>query len=466
MIHYTSMLHYELKRGSRRDMKKMIENFLTNGHDFLEDDNLQKFRFSLLNSLMLIAIFFTSLNIITSLLGFVDFSRPYLIALFIYTLASLSTLFLLRQNKKHYTWIVNFAIFSGLSLFYFALVTAPTDEFRLIWFFLALFVSFILMGKRYGLLIMLFILLSIFIINHFHDLEFSRLALFTFFNSFLIFTAFAYFFLAKIEKDAKEFTFLNNKLQEKVSQEVKQRQVQEKMLLQQCRLASMGEMIDSIAHQWRQPLMNINAILMNMDRIIEIHQDPKQPLEKKMDEVITLTTHMSQTIEDFRSLFKMDKEKHLFDIIDAASDVLSLLETSLKELTVHFEHPAQMKCHGHKNELIQVLMILLNNAIEALNTTKTESKAIYLTLKHSNSKDIMISVEDNAGGIEERFLEVIFDPYFTTKERTGGTGLGLYVAKIIIEQNMQGKLEVTNTPKGAKFTITLRRGNVDHIEEA
>jgi len=431
---------------------KLLDNFLTSGHHFSENENLQKFRFSLLNSLLLIATFFTFLNCLASLVNFISYSPLYQMILFIYGIICLVTIYLLRK-KTLYSLVVNITIMGSLLLFYFALLTSVQDELRLVWFFLVVFAAFVLVGKKYGLVLMLFILSSVFIINYYHDLGYSKLALFSFFNSFLIFTAFSYFFLEKIEKDALEFSVLNQKLKAKVSHEIHQREEQEQILLQQCRLASMGEMIDSIAHQWRQPLMNINAILMNMERGLETKENPKEYLENKMDEVITLTTHMSQTIEDFRALLKADKQKVHFFIEKSIRHALELFDGLLRDIDVQVTPVEKLTFYGYNNELIQVIIIILSNAIDALNTHNIQSKQITIDIKVE--KQLFISIEDNAGGIEEKYLQKIFDPYFTTKERNGGTGLGLYIAKIIIEQNMHGKLSVENTEHGAKLTIEI-----------
>ena len=431
-----------------------LDNFLTSGHYFDEKENLAKFRFSLLNSLLIIATFFTVINCAASIFNFITFTSLYEKFLFVYVLVNIFSIYLLRKNKNMYFLTVNIILISSLFIFYAALITAPTDEFRLIWFFLVLFASFLLLGKKYSFFLMVFILSSIFATNFFiMDLGYSRLALFTFFNSFTIFTAFAYFFLDKIEKDALEFHKLNTRLKDKVSVEVQQRQKQEKMLLRQCRLASMGEMIDSIAHQWRQPLMNINAILMNMERSIETKENPKEYLEKKMDEVITLTTHMSQTIEDFRALLKADKQKVHFFIDKSIRHALALFEGPLKDIDIQVSVEEKLTFHGYNNELIQVIIILLSNAIDILNSKHINPKYLYIDV--TLDTHLHISIEDNAGGIEEKYLDSIFDPYFTTKNATGGTGLGLYIAKIIIEQNMHGKLTVVNTKRGAKFTLSI-----------
>ena len=312
-------------------MEGILNNFLSSGHSFAESDNLQRFRFALLNSLLLIASVFTLVNFFASVFKIVPFAPIYEKTLLFYTLACLFSLFLLRKKKKYYLIAVNNIVFSSLILFYMALFVVLDDEFRLIWFFLVVFASFVLMGKKYGIILTLLLLVSIILINQRFDLGFSELALFTFINSFLIFSAFSYFFLDKIEKDALEFKLLNNKLENNVNEEIQQRKEQEEMLLRQSRMANMGEMLDSIAHQWRQPLMHINSILMNMDNSLDTENtnnkknQGKDYLENKIDEVATLTAHMSQTIEDFRGLFKVEKEQTHFALESAINDVLTLM---------------------------------------------------------------------------------------------------------------------------------------------
>ena len=436
---------------------KFLNQFLISGHSFSENENLIKFRFSFLNSLLVVSIIATSMTFLASFLGIVNTNIIFQQMMFIFIVINIFLIYFLRKNKKYLSLAVHIVIGSGLILFYFALFTVRIDEFRLIWFFVALFAVFIFMGKIYGLIVAILIMLSILLINKYATIEYSDPAIGTFTIAFLVFTAFAYFFLGKIEKDAVEFTILNDKLKEKVSQEVQQRQEQEKMLLHQCRMASMGEMIDSIAHQWRQPLMNINAILMNMDRAIETKNKTPQYMENKMDEIINLTTHMSQTIEDFRSLFVTDRAKFSFDVNASIHHALSIFKEPLKEIKLTFNDKKKIMHYGHDNEFIQVIIILISNAIEILDIRNIEKKTLHIHVS-KDTKHLTMSVQDNAGGIREENIPHIFDPYFSTKKGTGGTGLGLYVAKIIIEQNMQGTLSASNTNEGAKFEITIPKG--------
>ncbi|MEE9325810.1 MAG: ATP-binding protein [Cocleimonas sp.] len=249
---------------------------------------------------------------------------------------------------------------------------------------------------------------------------------------------------------------LNEQLKGNVIQEREQREEQEQMLLRQCRMANMGEMLDSIAHQWRQPLMHINSILMNMDYSLEKKDNDKVYLGSKIEEVTLLTSHMSQTIEDFRGLFKTELEQTEFSVDNAINDVLQLMKNGLKDIEISFYVTSEIKIISYKSELIQVVIIILSNAVDALNKEKTKNKKIHIFIQEVDN-ELRISFEDNAGGIEPENIATLFDPYFTTKEQTGGTGLGLYIAKIIIEQKMDGKLTVKNTAKGANFTIILKK---------
>jgi signal transduction histidine kinase len=437
-------------------MGKTIDNFLTSGHEFTGNDNLQKFRFSMLNSLLVIAALFSFVNYFAFIFKYIVLTPIYAKAVLAFALVCFCIIYLLRIRKNLYPIAVIIILVSALSLFFFALITSVQDEFRLIWFFLTLFVGFILMGKKYGLLLMLLILASIYYIEHSSGLGLSKLAMFTFSNSFLIFTAFAYFYLQKIERDSLEFKLLNDKLESKITQEIQQRKEQEQMLLRQCRMANMGEMMDSIAHQWRQPLMHINSILMNMDNALEAKKNRKDYLGNKIDEVASLTTHMSQTIEDFRNLFKAEKEKTQFALNIVIADVLTLMKNGFNNIDVIFNAKGNITILGYRSELIQVIIILLSNAVEALDKSNTQNKKIEITTEASDDSAV-ISIEDNGGGISLENIVNIFDPYFTTKDQSGGTGLGLYIARIIVEHKMSGKITACNTGVGARFTIMLSK---------
>jgi len=428
---------------------RRFETLLTSGFAFEEEENLLRFKFKLLNITLMTSLVFTMFNITISKLAIYPMGNAYEYAMFGYAVTNLFSLFLLRRSRAYYFLVANMVIYASLALFAYTLVHMTQDEMRVLWFFIVQLVAFVLLGRNYAIFLMFFILILTGILSYFYDLKLSYYAYITFADTFVLFTIFAAAFLTKIEHDSKELMQLNLRLKEKVTREVVQRKSQEKMLLQQCRLASMGEMIDSIAHQWRQPLMHINAVLLNLDRTIEIEYTANSYLDGKMSEVIDLTTHMSQTIEDFRHLFRNDKEKSAFEISQAITDIKITLSENIP--SVYYT--------GHFNELIQVILILLNNAAEILEQREILSKRIWINMEQVGER-ITISIQDNAGGIPRDDLEYIFDPYFSTKKTIGGTGLGLYIAKIIVEQNNHGTLTATNQGEGALFTISLRS---DHV---
>jgi len=431
-----------------------MDVYLKNGHFFPKENHLEKFRFTLLNLLTHTIVIFTSLYYLLTLFDLLPIVPIFQQSLLIHILITSFSIWLLKKDKKYYLFVSNVTIISSTILFYISFIIMVDDEFRMVWFLLDIFVAFMLMGRRYGMALVIVIFLSVIYSFLYLKVSFSELAIYHFFNSVIVFTIFSFFFFRKIEKDSHEFNRLYRKLSDTISHEIEENEAQKKILLQQSRLANMGEMIDSIAHQWRQPLMHINAILMNMERGLQTKENPKEYLEHKMDEVIALTGHMSQTIEDFRSLLRTDKEKTNFDIDKSIQQALELLEGSLKDITVQIKGDKKLSFFGFHHEFIQVIIILLSNAIDILKIRNIKLKRITIAPSTLND-NLILYIEDSAGGIEKDHMDIIFDPYFTTKDNIGGTGLGLYIAKIIIEQNMSGTLSAKNTKNGARFTINI-----------
>ncbi len=240
----------------------------------------------------------------------------------------------------------------------------------------------------------------------------------------------------------------------------------EKQLYDQSRLAQMGEMISMIAHQWRQPLGAISASVIGIKTKIQMQKfdltssegrvEQEQYLMKKLDKMGTYVEHLSTTIEDFRNFFKPNKEKttvNLEEVITKALNIVhpGILDNHIKiEKNIHFENDIET----YSNEILQALLNILKNAIDHFETTNIESP--YINIKgYEEKRNFIIRICDNGGGIPEKIIDKIFDPYFSTKDDKNGTGLGLYMTKTMIEDHCNGRLEVSNFNGGAAFKITL-----------
>jgi C4-dicarboxylate-specific signal transduction histidine kinase len=224
------------------------------------------------------------------------------------------------------------------------------------------------------------------------------------------------------------------------------------LLLQQSRMAAMGEMISYIAHQWRQPLHLISLLVQNLETAPKPGQAPSGCRTRTIEQVLDLVQHMAATIDDFRDFFRTDKERELFSLEEATRRIVEFVEADLKTHLIEITLDAEdnLLVMGYANEYSHVLLNLLNNAKEALLERNTPAPRVHIRLFREGGTSV-ITVQDNAGGIPEPIREKLFDAYFTTKET--GTGIGLYLSKIIVEKRLQGSISVRNINGGAKFRI-------------
>jgi len=245
-------------------------------------------------------------------------------------------------------------------------------------------------------------------------------------------------------------------LESKINEEIFKRSEQEKLLIQQSKLASMGEMIGNIAHQWRQPLGELSALLINLQVKHEFNDLDDAYMLASIQQCVKINSFMSGTISDFQNFFKPSKEKEVFEISEACERAISILQASLKYhgIEFSFDISEKMEVLGYPNEFAQALLNILSNAKDVLSEREINNPFIRLYLK-KGYKYILIVIEDNGGGIANEHMDRIFEPYFTTKYAKQGTGIGLYMTKMIIENNMGGVINVKNTESGALFTIKL-----------
>ncbi|MBF0456302.1 MAG: PAS domain S-box protein [Nitrospirae bacterium] len=256
---------------------------------------------------------------------------------------------------------------------------------------------------------------------------------------------------------------LNDHLMELVTEEIQKRQRNEQLLIQQSKMASMGEMIGLIAHQWRQPLNAVGMIVQDIKQAYIYGELDELYINNSVDTTMKQVYFMSKTIEDFKNFFKPSKERVRFNITVAIEELLAMFSHIFKksDVDISFEtwQDAIMFTEGYPNEFKQVVLNIMNNAKDAITSKRDAGNIItgLIEINLSNNEQldkVIVSMRDNGGGIPEQIIEKIFDPYYTTKGDQG-TGIGLYMSKTIIETNMGGTLTVKNVDEGAEFMITL-----------
>ncbi|MBF0320238.1 MAG: response regulator [Nitrospirae bacterium] len=263
-----------------------------------------------------------------------------------------------------------------------------------------------------------------------------------------------------------------NELLEQVNKE------KEEMLVQQSKMAAMGEMIRAIAHQWKQPLNILGLVVQDIQDSYEYGELDKSQIDRSVNETLKQIDFMSNTIEDFQNFMKPDKGKQVFNVQQAAGEIFFLLSAQLKanyisySLTCHIHNKSfrsfteievckECEITSYNNEFKQVILNLVSNSKDAILNRRgkglmeeTDEGNIIIDL-YSKDNKIIIEQTDNGGGIPEEHIAKVFDTYFTTKGKGKGSGIGLYMSKVIIEQHMGGSIHASNGKNGAVFTIEL-----------
>ncbi len=255
------------------------------------------------------------------------------------------------------------------------------------------------------------------------------------------------------------------RLEKQIQKEIEENRQKDAVMFQQARLAQMGEMISNIAHQWRQPIAMVSAMIQNIHFKYQLGKLEADFFNKNIDDSKRLLKQMSQTITDFQNFFQPNKLKEEFYIEDSISNTIDLLNHSMEKADIQIVRSARSDLEpllGYPNEFAQTLLNLFSNAKDVLVENNTADNRFIHIETTSTDRSVIITIHDNAGGIPEEIIDKVFNPYFTTKEQGKGTGIGLYMSKQIIEKNMDGTLTVQNNvlpndEYGAEFMIELSK---------
>lgn len=263
--------------------------------------------------------------------------------------------------------------------------------------------------------------------------------------------------IEKVHQKTKKLREINNQLEEKIKKEVDENLKKDRLLSQQQKMISMGQMIENIAHQWRQPLSLITTSVSGLKIKKMLGDLDDEFFNKTLDSVMNTSQYLSSTIDDFRYFFKPQREKEDFYLENCCNRTIDLLEANFLEKNIKVICTIDdVKINGYETELIQVLINLLNNSKDALES-KEDEKLIFIDILRKNNKAI-IKIKDNAGGIDEDILDKVFEPYFTTKHQAQGTGIGLYMCQEIVTKHMNGHIDITNTQ--FKYNEKIHKGTL------
>jgi signal transduction histidine kinase len=260
---------------------------------------------------------------------------------------------------------------------------------------------------------------------------------------------------AQVTQNEQSLKELNATLSERIKEALEEAKTKDKALLHQSRLAQMGEMLSLIAHQWRQPLAEVLGIFMELETAAKFGQADQNYIENEAKEGDKLVRYMSKTIDDFRNFFKPEHKKTSFSIKSACEEALSLANPSLRHECIHVSLHVKEDSMilGYPLAFAQVILNLILNAKDALMQSQPQNPQINIEIWKEVDK-AFIKVTDNGGGIDSAIFNQLFEPYVSTK-KSAGTGLGLYMAKMIIERHLEGKISVTTSADGTTFLIKI-----------
>ena len=459
-----------------------FEEKLTGHYHFKEHEKVLKYQIFMLMVLMILA----SLIIAPmGLLRLMEQNPLQASADFTFVAILLLCFHLLRRRKEFFKSIARFVIASALVTVLALMFTKPDSFAPVIWISTTIYLMFFLLNKAeaWRWLGIVIVAMTTLYFSGAGLLRFSHSELFIVMGNILL-LALVLTWYEKIKEDnelqyrqnavilqreidrrTQELQQSNNRLEElnstleqRVEEEIVKNREKERIMLAQSRQAAMGDMISMIAHQWRQPITAIGMSAQNMQLDIELEAIDPQRFGNKLQNIVEQTRYLSRTIDDFRNFLRPNKKAVSCTPKNLAEGAVSIIGKSLEhhKITLEKRYETDLPVTTYCNEVIQVLLNVINNAKDIIVINNQKNGVITLRV-YAEGDDACFEIRDNAGGIPEAVLPHIFEPYFSTKESRGGTGLGLYISQMIIEKHLNGSIRAENSGGGARFTVSIPR---------
>ena len=459
----------------------MWKNILNSGSNFENNDKFLNIKINVINTILVLAIFTSFfMAFLFIFIGTEDIQMLIVSVELLYGSVHLALFFFLRKNKNNLKIVIYLSMISLYFIQLVVMINLVEDSFREAWYFITVLISFFLGGKKFGYFVLSLVFITMLIYNFqpFIDTNLNQiesilplilLVLIGLIMNLYETTRENYAHSLEevniaLKNKIEELNQFNLNLENKVQDELMKNRQHEIKLLEQSKMVSMGEMIGNIAHQWRQPLSIISTVSTGAKVQNEMDLLTNEMFEKNMDIINDNVQYLSKTIDDFRNFVKGDRTKKVFKLSTEIDSFLHLVQGSVKNnyLNLIFDLDDTIEINGYSNELIQSFINILNNSKDALLEFPEENRFIFIkSYMHSNKVHIIF--KDNGGGIPKDIIPKIFDPYFTTKHQSQGTGLGLHMTYKLIVEGMNGTIEAKNVNfvhagkefKGTEFEIIL-----------
>ena len=460
-----------------------LKNFFTSG--FILDEVVEpdlKNRYQMANiALILSSIAFFYGVIVNSIGNKLDF----LILEEIMIVVNIGLFFILRAKPAYLEFVVNVITSQGTFLLLYIIYKSEPTDMKHVWLFTYPIVLMYFQSKRRGIYWFIFMIVMLLIapLQPFITIEYSLFQVIYIVVVLSIVGVITFFYQEKMREirnvildqqmqliefndtleeevasKTEELVRVNQGLEEKVKLKVQQLIEQEKLMSVQSKQAVMGEMISMIAHQWRQPLSTITLQISNL-QIKEMlgEKATQEDRQNTLNEISNTVIYLSETIDDFQTYFRPEKELHKIELHELLQKAVNFILPRVRELDLEIKiiNPQEICIETSVNELIQVIINILNNAVDIFISDKIAHPELIINFDE-DEKFVTIHIKDNAGGISPENIDKVFEPYFSTKGKNG-TGLGLYMSQMIVQKQFNGHISVESLGNGTTFSIKIQK---------